>query len=519
MTTTAPIPSGPQATATRPPVSAFAGKGTGSPSSGGLSFAALLQADEPESAQLSPLDTTPEPTDPDASAVAPISTATGADWLVAGWLPWQASGMTAPTGPRPATGGDGAMGLPEGASVKPGLQQDHVVSSAGWTPATPPDATTVTPASLPDGMLGSTDPGRPRDKADPLVSGAALTPLASGPNPTIADGTKSGPSAPFAVTVVVNPAVEAIESTHADTPIHPAASAAAAARIPDASNGRNAVDALAGPAPRKGAAARGSVTTQSLQAGPAGIQASATGVLPPQAATDGLRSTLAWVAQGRRDGAGTEPPDERSAVPGTVTTTLRADASGRSAAEPMGTMVPADGSHRSEAAHTDTLPTAEVRPELAETMADAMEELAGQLAYWAQTGTQRAQLTLDRGWSSPLSVNVVLDQGEVHVSLETDDPDVRAALSDQAGTMLERLLDHEGLKLGNWSVDAMASDSPLAGQTPGNGAQPQDQPEDTLTWGSRVARRTGSDAPSAPATSSPSTIPRTHANHRLDLFA
>lgn len=497
MTTTAPIPSGPQATATRPPVSAFAGKGTGSPSSGGLSFAALLQADEPESAQLSPLDTTPEPTDPDASAVAPISTTTGADWLVAGWLPWQASGMTAPTGPRPATGGDGAMGLPVGASVKPGLQQDHGVSSAGWPPATPPDATTVTPASLPDGMLGSTDPGRPRDKADPLVSGAALTPLASGPNPAVAE----------------------TEKARGDAPAPPSASAAAAARTSDPSSGRNAVDALAGPAPRKGAAARGSVTTQSLQAGPAGIQVSTTGVLPFQAATDGLRSTLAWVAQGRRDGAGTEPPDERSAVPGAVTTTLRADASGRSAAEPLGTMAPADGSHRSEAAHTDTLPTAEVRTELAETMADAMEELAGQLAYWAQTGTQRAQLTLDRGWSSPLSVNVVLDQGEVHVSLETDDPDVRAALSDQAGAMLERLLDHEGLKLGNWSVDAMASDSPLAGQTPGNDAQPQDQSEDTLTWGSRVARRTGSDAPSAPAASGPSTIPRTHANHRLDLFA
>ncbi len=77
--------------------------------------------------------------------------------------------------------------------------------------------------------------------------------------------------------------------------------------------------------------------------------------------------------------------------------------------------------------------------------------VAEQVAFWITHDIQKAQLSVDGLGDKPVDVSISLQGNEAHVTFQTDDPQVRAAL-ESAAVHLKDLLQREGLQLGGVSV-------------------------------------------------------------------
>ena len=92
----------------------------------------------------------------------------------------------------------------------------------------------------------------------------------------------------------------------------------------------------------------------------------------------------------------------------------------------------------------------------------AEEQVAEQVAYWANQKTQNAELTLQRD-GHPVEVSVSLSGNEAHVSFRSDQQQTRELL-DQSMAQLSDLLRSEGLVLSGMSVGTSARDSAGGGE-------------------------------------------------------
>ena len=93
--------------------------------------------------------------------------------------------------------------------------------------------------------------------------------------------------------------------------------------------------------------------------------------------------------------------------------------------------------------------------------ANAEEQLAEQVTYWANQATQNAEVTLDRD-GQPLAVTVALSGNEAHVTFRSDQEHTRDML-DQSMAQLSELLRGEGLVLSGMTVGTSEGQGAMAG--------------------------------------------------------
>lgn len=110
-----------------------------------------------------------------------------------------------------------------------------------------------------------------------------------------------------------------------------------------------------------------------------------------------------------------------------------------------------------------------------ENMADIMDELSGQIAYWASQGTQRANLTVGGDKDNPLEVSIAMRDGEVHVAFEAAQDDIREALTTNAEALLRNMLESKGMTLGDVTVGQRPPSPDQGATTPQerNGQNPE----------------------------------------------
>jgi hypothetical protein len=125
-------------------------------------------------------------------------------------------------------------------------------------------------------------------------------------------------------------------------------------------------------------------------------------------------------------------------------------------------------------------PTAPADPtvmtgQAADHMTDIMDELSGQIAYWASQGTQRANLTVGDNRDNPLEVSIAMRDGEVHVAFEAAQDDIREALTTNAEAILRNMLESKGMTLGDVTVGQRPPSPDQGAATPQerNGQNPE----------------------------------------------
>jgi flagellar hook-length control protein FliK len=152
----------------------------------------------------------------------------------------------------------------------------------------------------------------------------------------------------------------------------------------------------------------------------------------------------------------------------------------------------------------------------AENMADIMDELSGQIAYWASQGTQRANLTVGGNRDNPLEVSIAMRDGEVHVAFEAAQDDIREALTTNAEAILRNMLESRGMTLGDVTVGQRPPSPDQGAATPQerNGQNPEAAARLAPTV-SAGATRTGSGHTSAPMLRRPDIATA----QKVDLFA
>ena len=151
-----------------------------------------------------------------------------------------------------------------------------------------------------------------------------------------------------------------------------------------------------------------------------------------------------------------------------------------------------------------------------ENIADIMDELSGQIAYWAAQGTQRANLTVGGDRDNALEVSIAMRDGEVHVAFEAAQDDLREALTTNAEALLRNMLESKGMTLGDVTVgqrppspdQGAATPQERNGQNPGAAAR-------MVTTASAGATRTTGQGISAPTLRRPDIATA----QKVDLFA
>ena len=119
--------------------------------------------------------------------------------------------------------------------------------------------------------------------------------------------------------------------------------------------------------------------------------------------------------------------------------------------------------------------TTAITGQAADQMTDIMDELSGQIAYWASQGTQRANLTVGDNRDSPLEVSIAMRDGEVHVAFEAAQDDIREALTTNAEALLRNMLESKGMTLGDVTVGQRPPSPDQGAATPQerNGQNPE----------------------------------------------
>ena len=85
----------------------------------------------------------------------------------------------------------------------------------------------------------------------------------------------------------------------------------------------------------------------------------------------------------------------------------------------------------------------------ADQMTEMLDELTGQIAYWASQGTQKARLTVGDAREGLMEVDVSMRDGEVHVAFEAARGAVSDALINSAESLLRGMLENQGMTLGD----------------------------------------------------------------------
>ncbi len=152
-----------------------------------------------------------------------------------------------------------------------------------------------------------------------------------------------------------------------------------------------------------------------------------------------------------------------------------------------------------------------------ESMEQAMDQLGAHIAYWATQGNQRASLTIGDGQNNPLGVNISFENGEVHVHFETDEAEVKEALSASAEEMLNHMLEARGLALGDVSIGAGQGERPAP---QGNADQPGDSNQRSKDNTRSLAERTDTTTLQDGTASGPAGRPAgVMTASKLDFFA
>lgn len=216
-----------------------------------------------------------------------------------------------------------------------------------------------------------------------------------------------------------------------------------------------------------------------------------------------------------RSGSNAASDTPSSDAPTTEETLLKpensrlATSNGASGAEPMPIGDQSAAPTLAETAPMTTLPPG--------SMAEVMDELSGQIAYWASQGTQRASLTVGNGTDNPLEVNISIRDGEVHVAFEAAEDEIRQALTTSAEDLLKTMLENKGMTLGDVTF---GQHPPSAGQ--GAFAQHQRSENDQAS-GSGAGKTTRAQRQSASESASAAALvarrPDIATAEKVDLFA
>ena len=170
-----------------------------------------------------------------------------------------------------------------------------------------------------------------------------------------------------------------------------------------------------------------------------------------------------------------------------------------------------------EQAHSSLAPTdpAATNTSPPEQMGNLMDELSGQIAYWASQGNQRASLTVGNDTDTPLEVSIAMRDGEVHVAFEAAQGEIRDALSASAEALLKNMLESRGMTLGDVTVSQRQSPPQQDAPTPDN----RNQGEQTAPRGIAGSSARASAAVSAEAVAQIPRRPNIATAQKVDLFA
>jgi flagellar hook-length control protein FliK len=137
-----------------------------------------------------------------------------------------------------------------------------------------------------------------------------------------------------------------------------------------------------------------------------------------------------------------------------------------------------------------------------------MDEVGAQISYWTAQGAQRASFTIGSAEDGPLEVKLSFTDGELAVAFETDKESVREVLQNGAQEALQRLMEAQGISLGQVSVGGGRTNTPQDNH-------PAEQP--TLD----LARRGRGVASAASAAQSPVSprVPNIMTATKLDFYA
>jgi len=432
MSTTSVTPAAAERASTNKPAQA---KPSGQPSSTPGQFAALmlLQADEEPTSALA--DTTAQ-----APAEGAVSERTKADdertpadaaqLALQALLDWRGV-ITGSQANTPQTAAANTGNTPVGRALER--------SGAPLTDATTPlvnEGTSLVPSGL--AIDGSPNPNKPAQKPDSAGTLLANTGAWASPSPNdtelqaaLAKATEQQP--PVADTTRTQQATAAVNAGWADT--------GAASPLSKTRPGNAKANAI------------GSVRTGTVAVAEptAGAQATAnTGKMPEPAGH--IRSTLDFAS---RSDATENPTPNTAEQAGALEPTAVTGPQGPDAAA-------GEGIQQAEIpAPSPTAPDATPAPEaFADMFQQHMDDVGAQISYWTAQGAQRASFTIGSAEDGPLEVKLSFTDGELAVSFETDEKSVREVLQNGAQEALQRLMEAQGIALGNVSVGGGRANTP-----------------------------------------------------------
>lgn len=144
--------------------------------------------------------------------------------------------------------------------------------------------------------------------------------------------------------------------------------------------------------------------------------------------------------------------------------------------------------------------------------AEMLDNLGGQIAYWATQGRQQASMTLGDDKNNPMDVNISMRDGEVHVAFEAAEGEVRDALALSIEDMLRNMLESKGMTLGEVTIGQRQSSGNAGESMHGNGQGNHQTGASSRTPGGEA---TSSNVPPPPSPRRPDIATRT----KVDLFA
>lgn len=95
-----------------------------------------------------------------------------------------------------------------------------------------------------------------------------------------------------------------------------------------------------------------------------------------------------------------------------------------------------------------------------DTLQQHTDDIGPQISYWTAQGAQRASFTIGSTEDGHLEVKLSFTDGQLAITFETDEEGVREVLRDGAQEALQKLMDIQGIVLGQVSVGGGQTDTP-----------------------------------------------------------
>lgn len=178
---------------------------------------------------------------------------------------------------------------------------------------------------------------------------------------------------------------------------------------------------------------------------------------------------------------------------------------------------PADFSPANEASSSATAPEVPQASTLftSDMAAATLDELTGQIAYWASQGTQKASFSLKNDQDAPLEVSVAIRKGEVDVTFDAVGEEIREALQSAAEGLLKNMLESQGMSLGDVTFSSQGQASSQS-----NFTHQQFTGNEHAGMGRRQPAGNRSTSATADVSTSPVTKrPDIATSEKVDLFA